>query len=164
MTPTRYTAVAIFDTNAQAEGAVQELYRRGFRPEQVGVVTRTKGAKEEKEPEEGNLAEGAGIGVLVGASLGGLLAGAGAAPGAAAGGLVMGLLEGGVVGGALGALIGTGVPEQEAHYYQRELDAGRTIVAVNGDGRYEEAEEVLRRHGGRPAESPLAHVGPGALP
>src|SRR5262249_52080753 len=108
--------------------------------------------------------ERAGIGVLVGASLGGLLAGAGAAPGAVAGGLLMGLLEGGVVGGALGALIGTGIPEEEAHYYQHELDAGHTIVAVNSDGRHEEAEEVLRRHGGRPADSPLAHVGPGVLP
>jgi len=162
MTPTRYTAVAIFDTHAQADQAVQELHKRGFRPDQIGVVARTNKGVEEKV--EGNLTEGAGIGMLVGASLGGLLAGAGAAPGAAAGGLLMGLLEGGVVGGALGALIGTGIPEQEAHYYQRELDAGHTIVAVNSDACYEEAEEVLRHHGGRPADSPLAHVGPGVLP
>jgi hypothetical protein len=163
MTPTRFTAVAIFDTHAHADEAVEELYRRGFRPDQVGLVAqRTKGMEEKSL--EGTLVEGAGIGVLVGASLGGLLAGAGAAPGAAAGGLLMGLLEGGVVGGALGALIGMGVPEKEAHYYQKELEGGHTIVAVNSDRRYEEAEEVLRRHGGRPADSPLAHVGPGVLP
>ncbi len=40
-----------------------------------------------------------------------------------------------------------GVPEQDAGYYQRELDAGRTIVLVRAAGLQQEALGILRQHG-----------------
>ena len=40
-----------------------------------------------------------------------------------------------------------GVPEQDAGYYQRELDAGRTIVLVRAAGLQEQALGILRQHG-----------------
>jgi hypothetical protein len=162
----RYPAVGVFADRDGAERAVADLRRAGFREEEVGVLARTP----EVERQEGrradcstaHAAEGAGVGVLVGASLGGLTAGAGAVPGAAAGGLA-GVAGAGALGGVVGALIGLGVPEAEARYYRQELEAGRTLVAVQADGGYEQACAILRPHGGRVGESPLGNAGPGRL-
>jgi hypothetical protein len=40
-----------------------------------------------------------------------------------------------------------GVPEQDAHYYQSQLDAGRAIVIVNAGGQPELALNFLRQRG-----------------
>ena len=50
-------------------------------------------------------------------------------------------------GGLVGALIGLGIPEEEAHYYHGEFQAGRTLLTVRADGRRDEAAAILRRHG-----------------
>jgi uncharacterized protein (TIGR02271 family) len=55
---------------------------------------------------------------------------------------------GAAVAGLAGALIGYGIPEEEAKYYHSEFEAGRTIVTVQANGRYDEAYTILRRHGG----------------
>jgi len=52
----------------------------------------------------------------------------------------------GIVGVA-GALIGAGVPEHEAKYYDKEFEAGRTIVTVTADGQADKATAILRRYG-----------------
>src|SRR5262249_62118247 len=105
-------------------------------------------------------------GRVVGASLGGRVAGAAAGPGGplVASGVLAALLGGAVTGGLVGALIGLGVPEEEARYYQAELEAGRTIVTVTAPERYEEVVQVLRRHGARESESPLGHSRVRGLP
>jgi hypothetical protein len=41
-----------------------------------------------------------------------------------------------------------GVPEQDANYYQSELNAGRTIVLVMVADQQQEVLEILRKHGG----------------
>jgi uncharacterized protein (TIGR02271 family) len=40
-----------------------------------------------------------------------------------------------------------GVPEEEADHYNREFEAGRTIVTVKADGRSDEARTILQRYG-----------------
>src|SRR2546421_12571439 len=40
-----------------------------------------------------------------------------------------------------------GLPEQEATFYNREFEAGRTVVMVNTADRQQEAYEILRRNG-----------------
>ena len=40
-----------------------------------------------------------------------------------------------------------GVPEQDADYYERELDAGRTIVLVRAGDLQQEALAILRKNG-----------------
>jgi Heat induced stress protein YflT len=40
-----------------------------------------------------------------------------------------------------------GLPEEEARYYQNELDAGRIIVTVQADGRQQDAREILESNG-----------------
>ncbi len=44
-------------------------------------------------------------------------------------------------------LMKLGVPEQDAHYYQSQLDGGRAIVIVNADGQPELALNFLRQRG-----------------
>lgn len=170
-TAARYTAVAVFPEQASAERAIEELRQAGFPSERIGVTTRHDEPLKEPEDSTGTSTtaetEGAGIGMLVGASLGGLLVGLGQLPvlgAVVAGGLLSGLVGGGVVGGLVGALIGLGVPEEEAHYYQKQLASGHTLVTVNTNGRYSEARAILLRNSGHDADSPLREVGPGRLP
>ena len=40
-----------------------------------------------------------------------------------------------------------GMPEQDAHNYQHELDAGRVIVVLNADERPEQAFSIMRQLG-----------------
>jgi hypothetical protein len=44
-------------------------------------------------------------------------------------------------------LMKLGVPEQDAHYYQSQLDAGYTLLAVNATGRLEQALSILHQDG-----------------
>ena len=44
-------------------------------------------------------------------------------------------------------LMKLGVPEQDARYYQSQLDAGRAIVIVNATNRLEEALSILHQSG-----------------
>jgi hypothetical protein len=45
-------------------------------------------------------------------------------------------------------LVSMGVPEEEARYYQGELEVGRSIVTVEAGDRREDAIEILRSNGG----------------
>jgi uncharacterized protein (TIGR02271 family) len=44
-------------------------------------------------------------------------------------------------------LVSKGVPEDEAGYYQQELDAGRAIVLVESYGHQQQARDILHRYG-----------------
>ena len=50
------------------------------------------------------------------------------------------------IGGLVGVLAGAGIPEDEAHYYQGEFEAGRAIVTVQAEGRSDEARAILSRY------------------
>src|SRR6266545_1424823 len=62
-------------------------------------------------------------------------------------GVLGGAAAGAAAGGLVGALVDVGVTEEEARYYDRELQSGRAIVTVNSHGRYKQAAEVLRNYG-----------------
>src|SRR5512142_1890019 len=159
-TEQRSTVVGVFEDRRQADTAVQELLQAGFREDQIGVA----GRRAEGELPGATTAEpgtywetGAVTGALAGAGLGGLV-GLGIVAGiipalgpVIAGGALAAILAnaagGAALGGLVGALAGAGIPEEEAHYYQGEFEAGRTLVTVTADGRYDEAVAILRRHG-----------------
>ena len=157
----RSAVVGVFDDRGQAERAVQELRRAGFEDDQIGFASRG---------EEGTARSGFGTGAeteagshaATGAVAGGVLgalAGAAAAlliPGigpVVAGGILATALGGAAVGaaagGLIGALTGMGVPEDEARYYEQEVQAGRTIVTVKADGRSQDAQRILQQYGAR---------------
>ena len=161
------TVVGVFDDRQQADRAIDELRRAGFRDDQIGVAMRydsgnsgivnAADAGETTSVEDSHAGTGAVTGVVAGLGLG-ALAGLGVLSGvipvigpAIAGGTLGVILSnaaaGAGVGGLVGALAGAGVPEDEAHYYQGEFESGRTIVTVQADGRADEAMAVMRRYG-----------------
>lgn len=159
----RSTVVGVFTDTAQADRAVTELKAAGFRDDEIGVAGRhdhgmATDAGDTAEHEQGSHAgSGALTGALAGAGLGGLV-GLGIIAGiipvlgpVIAGGTLAAILAnaagGLVLGGLAGALVGAGIPEEEAHYYQSEFEAGRIIVTVQAGKRYDEATTILRRCG-----------------
>ena len=159
----RSTVVAVFDSRAAAERAVDDLERAGFTDQQIGFAMRGEGggdrggdAGDRGENAAGGAVAGAATGGVVGGILGALAAGLipGIGPVIAAGILAAtlgGAAAGAAAGGLLGALTGLGVPEEEARYYHGEFEQGRPVVTVRADGQYAEASEILIRNGGRQA-------------
>ena len=162
------TAVGVFHNHSQAESAVQELLRAGFAQQQIGVAVRQPAGPPVGPPvaEGSHAGEGGVAGVVTGTVLGGLLGAGAVAAGLIPGvgpvigagllaALASGAAAGAVAGGLIGTLIGLGIPEEEAHYYQGEFEAGRTIVTVKAGSRYDEAVGILRRNGAYGKGSPL---------
>jgi hypothetical protein len=175
------TAVGVFADWQHAQQAVDDLGRAGFRADQIGMVARGGEEWREGAPglgEDSKWEEGAIGGAITGAGIGSLWA-LGIAGGilpvigpVVAGGVLTSVLSsaagGAAIGGVVGALIGLGVPKEEAHYYERELKAGRSLVTVKTEGLYEEAVDILRRRGGYDdavtAEAMPANVGSDVYP
>src|SRR5262245_30662135 len=124
-------AVGVFADRADAERALEDLRRAGFRDSQIGLVSRDKsraGAKKQEgtDAEEGGVAgavAGAGVGALVGLGiLSGVIPGIGPAVAGGTLGVILANAAGGAaIAGVAGALIGLGIPEAEAKHYEREL-------------------------------------------
>ncbi len=157
----RTTVVGVFHDGKDAEYAINELKRDGFRDDQIGIAARDSDHKEGAirsagEKDTGDVGGGAATGALTGGVVGGVLGAlaAGLIPGIGpvlAGGMLAGVLGGAAVGaaagGLIGALTGMGVPEEDARYYDEEFKGGRTIVTVKADGRYDDARVILHAHG-----------------
>ena len=147
-------AVGVFQTNEQARRAIEDLRRAGFSDNEIGFLTRVDAA-----PSQGDIAANAATGAIGGGVLGGILGAAASLliPGlglALAGGILAatfsGIVAGAAAGSIIGMLTGIGVPQEEARFYQHELELGRTIVtvkSVDGSRGVAEATEILRRDG-----------------
>lgn len=55
--------------------------------------------------------------------------------------------QGAVASSTVDTLLKMGMPDYEAQYYQRELDANHVLVLMNADDRPEEAFRVMRENG-----------------
>jgi uncharacterized protein (TIGR02271 family) len=174
-TTKRSTVVGVFQDHRQAEQAVAELRRVGFRDDQIGIAARqTETGKAATEKYGSKWEEGAVTGAVAGAAAGaliglGILAGVipGIGPAIAGGTLAVILANaagGAAVAGVIGALIGLGIPEEEARYYENEFQAGRTIVTVKADGRADEASAILHRFGAYDMSSRTAAAAECATP
>jgi len=154
----RSTVVGVFHDRADADRAVDELRKAGFRNDQIGVVAKRDETHDvATDADEGSHAgSGALAGMVAGAGIGGLV-GLGIIAGVIpvlgpiiAGGTLATILAnaagGAALAGVAGALIGAGVPEHEAELYQSEFEAGRTLVTVQCEGRANEVMQILRRH------------------
>jgi hypothetical protein len=167
----RTTVVGVFHDRDDAEHAIDELHRLGFRDEEIGFAVRGGDhvvgttTTTDKATDTGS---GALSGAIAGAGIGGFIAAAASLliPGfgpVVAGGILATLLGGAAVGaaagGILGALVGLGVPEEEARFYESEFHEGRIIVTVKAGARYTEARDVLYRHGAYDVERRGGMVG-----
>lgn len=162
---THTTAVGVFPDRLKAFKAIEDLHNAGFGDELIGFI----GKEGDKSPlvetvEETRLgstttgAVGGGVlGGVIGAAVALLIPGVGPAIaggilGAALGGAALGAATGGIIG----ALTGMGLSEEEAHYYQKEIEAGNTLVTVKAGQRYTEAQSILERNGANSrADNPI---------
>jgi len=152
--------VGVFQTRDAAERAVADLRAAGYRDDQIGLVARDSGGNTVRTDGAGDThaAEGAAVGAAAGAgalALGSLAVTFGVIPVIgpilAVGPLAAALISAGAgaaAGGVAGALIGYGIPEEDAKYYEGEVQAGRYVVTVDAGDRHADARAVYTRHGG----------------
>ncbi len=157
----RSTVVSVFEDRSDADKAVSQLLAAGFRQDQIGVAMRhdedLTGATTDAETNDTHAGSGLIAGALTGLGLGtlaglGVLAGVVPVVGPAIAAGTLGVIlsnaaAGAGIAGLVGALVGAGLPEHEAKYYHGEFEAGRTIVTVKADDRFDEASSILRRNG-----------------
>lgn len=152
--------VGVFEQAMQVRNAVEDLRRAGYRDDEIGFLARA-GASETG----GEKVASTTTGIVSGGVIGGVLGAAGSLliPGigpAVAGGILAATLGaagvGALVGGIVGSLTGLGISEQQARYYQRELEEGRTIVLVKSATDRDLALDIMRRDGAINAKAEVA--------
>ena len=153
------TTVGVFETRAAAEKAVAELRSAGYRDDQIGMVAKDASGNTVKTDGAGEthagdgLAIGAAAGAATGAAVGlGILAGVIPVVGPAImagtlGTILSNALGGAAIAGLAGALVGWGIPEDEAKFYEGEVQAGRFLVTVE-NGTRNDARGVFTKNGG----------------
>lgn len=168
-TAQRSTVVGVFHDREDAREAIEALKDAGFAADSISVLSPDAHTTERMAEETGTHAgSGAASGLVAGGVLGGLggwlvgigaLAIPGVGPFIAAGAFATalgGAAIGAGVGAIAGALVGMGVPKEEAEYYEGEVKSGRTLVTVRSDGRYDDAQRILREHGAYDIETRAA--------
>ncbi len=161
--PTRkkhHATVGVFESMARADQAVADLKAAGFDDDKIGMVykdaegnTVKTGAADETYAEEGAVAgavAGAAGGALVGA---GIIAGVIPVIGpvlalGTLGTILVNAAGGAAIAGLAGALVGWGIPEEDAEFYEQEVQNGRYLVTVEANGRALEARDILHRRSG----------------
>jgi hypothetical protein len=155
------TTVGVFATRAAADKAIAELKKAGYRDDQIGLVAKNTSGKTVKRDgsgaQETNAGEGAAIGAAAGA-VGGAAVGAGILAGVipvigpvlaigTLGTILLNAAGGAAIAGVAGALVGWGIPEEDAKFYESQVQAGRYLVTVEC-GQGDDARNLLSRHGG----------------
>ncbi len=147
----RHVTSAVFDTQAQAEGAVAQLRSAGVSDRDISVIAQHGSATEVHDGRGDTISDGDGSGaakgLVAGAGLG-TLAGIGAllipgvgpfiaagaltsALGVAGASVATGALAGAVTGGLAGALTDYGVSHDDANYYNDRMGSGGVVVTVD---------------------------------
>ncbi|MGV3615034.1 MAG: hypothetical protein ACO1SV_06840 [Fimbriimonas sp.] len=165
---------AVFDTQAQAEQALQRLRASGIADNHVSIVAQhandlTTGHAEVRDLDDhDNKASGMAKGALAGAGVGALfglaaLAIPGVGPfitagalaealGVTGGAIASGAIVGGAAGGLSGLLMDYGVSKDDAAYYEQRLHQGGVFMAVDVTGMPQNEQvvrSVLQQAGGR---------------
>ena len=152
--------IGVFSTMEQAKQAIQELQRAGFSDEELGFLTRA----DTVTPSSNEVGAQAATVALEGSVLGGVLGAVAALliPGfgpAIAGGVLVATLGGAALGatagGVIGVLTGMGFSQEDAHFYQRELEKGRAILTVKAFDGHEAAS-----NGAQDARTQLSIINP----
>jgi hypothetical protein len=151
-----FIAVGVFHDSEQARHAIDELKHAGYSENEIGFLARASATGPDddtmKSAETGAV-EGGIIGGVLGAAAALLIPGFGPA---IAGGILLATFGaagiGALAGGLIGALVSIGVPEEEAHHYQRELEKGHTIVTVKASSGYDDVIAIMHRNGAKDAK------------
>jgi len=137
--------IATFANQRHAEYYVAELKRAGFTDDDIGVLSPHPHDTVVEDDAVAGAITGGMVGAVAGAVVTGLIPGIG--PVLATGILTAvlgGAAAGATAGGILGTLVGLGLTEEKAQQYEEEFLAGRTLVAVQAQGRGGEALAIYR--------------------
>lgn len=153
----RTTLVGVFDKLRMAQQAVEELRAAGFIEREIGLVARHVEVTQipaEPSTHDDKIADGALGGIVTGAGLGGLWAIGVEVEllpvlgefvlGGFFSGLIATAVAGAAGGGILGALVASGIPRRQAEHCEEAVHAGRIIVTIHSDDRYDDALNILR--------------------
>lgn len=168
--------VGVFADRLEAEQAMHDLraanfYNLGFIVRDQDHITQMLSEDEvgehehsaEEHPARAGAVRGGVVGGVVGAAAALLIPGIGPA---IAGGILTTILSGAAIGAAAGGLIGAfthiGVSEEDAHYYEQEVQSGRTIVIVQADDDPIEAFNIMERNRAFNAKRPPRNLDPEA--
>jgi len=154
------TVVGVFEKLRLAQQAVEELRAAGFIEKQIGLIARNVEVTQiasEPNAHDTKIADGALGGIVTGAGLGSLWAIGVEVEllpvlgelmlGGFLSGLVATAVAGAAGGGIVGALVAAGLSRRQAEKYEDEVHAGRIIVTVRTDDRYDEALNILHSNG-----------------
>ena len=153
------TTVGVFETREAADRAVADLKAAGYTDAQIGLIAKDASGNATRVDGDNNYAgTGAAVGLAAGAAAGAAV-GAGVAAGVipvigpvlaigTLGTVLLNAAGGAAIAGLAGALIGWGVPEEDARYYESEVQAGRYLVTVDCGDRSADVRGVYTRHGG----------------
>jgi outer membrane lipoprotein SlyB len=158
---TKDYVIGVYRNPDEASIAIERLQSRGWTGNDISCIACNAVTGQPEPLNQGDRMEkGAGVGAGVGGAIG-LLAGStlllipGVGPVLFAGALASGM-TGAVVGGIVGAMSNWGIREDHAVEYERELQQGKTIVAVTGDPqRLAEAQSLMQE---TPAEKVTLHA------
>jgi len=140
---------AVFNTEASAARAVQELVNAKFSAEDIGaLMVNRSGVQEVEMRHKTGIGAGAALGAVFGA-VGGVIAVTG---GLVLAGPVFLALEGVLAGGALGTVAGTlgglGFWHEELDFPAAAFENGAVLLGVTAeDGRIEDASQALKAAG-----------------
>jgi len=155
-----YIAVGIFHEAAQAHKALEELRQAGYSDDEIGYLARASATVPDETTDTfitNGTVEGWFVGGLIGTAVVLLIPGFGLAT---VGGILAASLGGAAIGAAAGGLLRTlisvGIPEEEARHYQKEIEAGHTVITVKAQSGYADALQILRRNGAHGATTRLS--------
>jgi len=154
------TTVGVFETRAAADKAIADLRAAGYSDDQIGLVAKDSSGKTVRTDGAGDTyaGEGAAIGAAAGAA-GGAAIGAGILAGVipvigpvlaigTLGTILLNAAGGAAIASLTGALIGWGIPEEDAKYYESEVQAGRYLVTVDSGKHAADTRALFTKHGG----------------
>ena len=161
-------ASAVFDTQSEAQRAVDDLRSAGVDSDAISVIARQDGdttvtdgeGEEAAKDVVGKAAAGAGVGALLGVAalaipgVGPFVAAGAIAQAAIGGAALTGTAVGAAAGGLAGALEDHGVAREDAGYYNDRLNDGGVFVSVDvtrGGRSASEISDMLHRAGGHSA-------------
>lgn len=148
------TVVGVFPTRERADQAIARLKNAGFRNDQIGFLARnSEGANNTAASKDAAAETGAITGAALGAA-GGAAVGAGIMAGVipvigpilaigTLGTILLNAAGGAAAASLAGALIGWGIDDEDAGFYESEVQSGRHLVSVRAGDRAAEAREIL---------------------
>jgi hypothetical protein len=154
------TSTAIFDTHANASGALESLGLQGFDPSNISLVASDDFNADSFGVEtHSKIAEGTAIGAGVGGATVAVIAGLTSVGAVATGGLglvaagplvsaLAGAGAGAAGGSVLGGLIGLAIPEHEIKHYENAVDKGDVLIGVtcNDSDECERAKSIFEQY------------------